>query len=243
MKGYLYNKMSEVLTRWGMENEGHHKVFFSLFLIALLSLFASTIAEAFGRNLSLQVWFANLTQGFSIEIAGTLATFVLVERIIDKEREERQRVENEEREKREKLDLLIYDIIGQSHTQTLRAIDELRNNEWLYDGTLNNKNLRGANLQGATLHRANLHHVYLIEANLSGADLFAVNFDGANLSTANLEHANLDNASLRGTNLRKCNLRHARLSNANFDESTILPDGSHWHPEVELSTFTNPNQA
>jgi uncharacterized protein YjbI with pentapeptide repeats len=119
----------------------------------------------------------------------------------------------------------------------------------LYGANLSGANLSGANLSGANLSgadligarlsgaylnetklaRANLNHTYLINSMLRFAYL-----RGADLSDADLNNTDLFGAKLEGTTLRGANLREAKeltsrqLSQAILDETTILPDGSHW---------------
>jgi uncharacterized protein YjbI with pentapeptide repeats len=95
-----------------------------------------------------------------------------------------------------------------------------------------------ANLRNADLVQANLGGTNFIEADLSSGDLRRVNLSGAVLRNANLSGADLRNANLSGAFLRGANLRGAVLESANldgavilntqFDDNTVLPDGSHW---------------
>jgi uncharacterized protein YjbI with pentapeptide repeats len=131
--------------------------------------------------------------------------------------------------------------------------------------------LYAANLRSTDLSQANLAHAYLREANLEGAKLTFAILQGANLKEANLKNtdfsfadlsftkiwgSNLQNAILRGANLEEANmypvdLRGADLSQANltnadmrhiqFNEDTILPDGSNWSEGTDLEKFTNPD--
>lgn len=50
----------------------------------------------------------------------------------------------------------------------------------------------------------------------------------ANLSYADLSGASLSYANLRGANLDEANLTGAKLTNADFNENTVMPDGSYW---------------
>jgi len=40
--------------------------------------------------------------------------------------------------------------------------------------------------------------------------------------------------------LEDCCLINTRIEGAQFDEDTILPDGTHWTPETDMTRFTNP---
>jgi hypothetical protein len=146
--------------------------------------------------------------------------------------------------------LLIQNIIGKSEIKekliinmrskvrdiALQAAEELRQSNWLTDGSLKNANLNGADLRGAELYNANLIEAVLTGANLSGTKLAGANLSGANLFNANLSNAILNSADLNGANLRQTNLYGADLSpvynlnNANlngawYSDKTKWPDG------------------
>ena len=99
------------------------------------------------------------------------------------------------------------------------------NNASLSDAHLSNANLYEADLNGADLSGAKMTGVRMFEADLNGADL-----QGADLQDASLGGADLNGANLSGANLQGVNLTEADLGEAQFDEETILPDGSHWSP-------------
>jgi hypothetical protein len=42
-------------------------------------------------------------------------------------------------------------------------------------------------------------------------------------------------------NLKESNLLGVNLEGTRFDETTILPDGTHWIPETDMRRFTDPN--
>jgi hypothetical protein len=131
---------------------------------------------------------------------------------------------------------------------------------------LENANLAEANLSSANLAEANLSSANLAEANLNLANLEGVDFSHAYLkgtilafahlkeaalNQANLKRANLVGAYLKGATLIQANLNGADLSEAHLDgakigkgwymvsmdETTILPDGSHWTPATDLTQF------
>jgi hypothetical protein len=73
----------------------------------------------------------------------------------------------------------------------------------------------------------------------------------ASLHAANLQYANLQSTHLDHTNMMGANLMEADLQNAvmpifndrpstSFDENTILPDGTRWTPETDMTRFTDP---
>lgn len=100
-------------------------------------------------------------------------------------------------------------------------------------------NLFGVNLRGAVFHNANLQNSILRECDLRGAffidaDLRNVDFEDANLQGAILKGANLVKTDLQGVNLAE-----ADLTDVVLDESTLLPDLSHWNSQTDMSRFTN----
>lgn len=105
----------------------------------------------------------------------------------------------------------------------------LRLKGWLRDGTLKYVRLEGANLARADLGSANLMKADLKNANLHETTLQEANLSGANLSGATLYHANLEGA----------NLYEANLDKAKFNKNTILPDGSNWTSDTEMSKYTH----
>lgn len=109
-------------------------------------------------------------------------------------------------------------------------------------------NLSHANLADANLQGAHLHHVNLANANLARVNLQGANLNSTNLSEANLREANLELANLKGANLFKANLEKANTRNAQFDENTVLPDGSKWSASADtkmsffvMVRFTSPD--
>jgi len=108
--------------------------------------------------------------------------------------------------------------------------------------------LRYANLQGADLRGAKLQGAILSDTELQEADLWYTNLQGAILSGANLAEADLLGANLAGAILAGANLEGAILLSTNqirwdasFHEDTILPDGTNWTPDTNITRFTDPN--
>ena len=151
----------------------------------------------------------------------------------------------------------------------LEAVKKLQDKNHFRDGTLRGINLAGANLQkvllaradmeGAVLQGANLRESYfgatnlrganLEKADLGGANMREVILIGANLSCANmcnthLASARLQEATLSGVNLCEANLwganlQGATLDGAEFSSETVLPDGTRWTPDTDISRFTD----
>lgn len=88
-----------------------------------------------------------------------------------------------------------------------------------------NVNLSGACLTGASLPRQSFRN-----ANLTGAV-----FRDANLSYADLSHADLMDADFTGAELWCVN-----FTGSKFRYTTILPDGSYWNDDTDMTNFTGP---
>lgn len=103
---------------------------------------------------------------------------------------------------------------------------------------LTSANLRGAELESSNLERANFANANLCKANLKQADLHS-----ASLYDAEFDQACLDLANLSGSNLLYANLRGASLRETRFDEATVLPDGTNWTRDTDMSRFTDPQHS
>ncbi|MEM9955053.1 MAG: pentapeptide repeat-containing protein [Chloroflexota bacterium] len=206
--------------------------------VLIIFTLSTSIGSAVINNTGADVeWWSGWLQNFSTEMMGAIATFFLFELIIEarKRREDQLSQLN-----KEKADIIIQ-MRSKDNATALSAIERLRSNNWLQDGSLINANLEGANLQGANLSGANLKGVRLDGANLEGADLSDANLERANLNKANLKKAklfkanlsrtksefvqmvgaNLVNANLEGAYLNGCFLQSARLSSAKLEKAYL----------------------
>jgi uncharacterized protein YjbI with pentapeptide repeats/O-antigen/teichoic acid export membrane protein len=125
----------------------------------------------------------------------------------------------------------------------LRGADLSRSNfrgADLLKAQLQGATLTGADFQDAHLGEAQLQEARLMDADLQRAALTGAILTGADLTGAILQAAYLDAADLSGANLTGADLQWARLDNAQFDETTVLPDGTLWTPEVDLYRFIRP---
>jgi uncharacterized protein YjbI with pentapeptide repeats len=73
-------------------------------------------------------------------------------------------------------------------------------------------------------------------------DLSGSIFEHTDVTDAHLEYADLRDSLmswmyLHGTNLKNANLKRARFSGTNIDETTTLPDGTTWTPDIEMRRF------
>lgn len=110
---------------------------------------------------------------------------------------------------------------------------------WLGQAILRYAKLTSANLRSADLEGCNLERANLANANLSAARLVNAHLQGASLYDTELAQAILDHADLSGSNLRYANFRGASLVGTRFDNSTVLPDGTNWTPDTDMSRFTD----
>jgi len=114
--------------------------------------------------------------------------------------------------------------------------------------------LSGAELEQAKLRYATVLYSSFNNTNFQKADLSGTTFRGTDLSYANFQSTNLrattfHNCDLSNADFRKANLRHAdfrqsNLANARLEGADlsfcVLPDGTIWSPETDMSQFRNP---
>jgi len=188
------------------------------------------------------------------EMAGAVTTYILLEMVIGR----REKHESEKASLIAEKANLIARMGSSVQDVALAAAEELDRRGWLTDGSLRSARLREANLPKVNLWRADLHRADLTEAVLENANLGEANLQHARLGLANLQSAylaeadlrnaflysanlfdaNLVDADLRGADLREAILYGAEFYGAKFDETTILPDGTKWTPESDISQFT-----
>jgi len=118
--------------------------------------------------------------------------------------------------------------------------NSLLNGTDFHSADLENSDLGDADLQHAVLMSANLHNTNFSRANLQHANLSNAIFSGTDLTHANLAHAIIRSAYLRDVNLRSANLCCAQLVGV-LVSNTVLPDGTKWTPNTDMTRFTDPN--
>lgn len=199
--------------------------------------------------LQLQADGMSFLQNVAPEVVGIVVTVGLIERFQRHHDMQERRIE------------LILQMGSPDNGFAVEAVRILRHKGWL-EGKhgLQGADLVGANLRGAILYKANLQGAKLYQANLQGARLAAANlqqakmhdthlkmailFDaylqGADLRFADLQQARLSGANLQGANLHYANLEGAFLQETQLNGNTILPDGSRWMPDTDLTRFTDP---
>jgi uncharacterized protein YjbI with pentapeptide repeats len=247
VKNPMFNRLSNLSNR---------TVLLILIIVALASSGLSLVVNIVNQVDTSPAWWVSWLQNFSTEMFGAFLTFVLLTLIVGN-RQEKER--------------LIRQMRSSINEEAVRAVEELRARSWLTDGSLRSAVLEGANLQGANLMyadlrgailtqanmenvnmlSANLQGVYLRNANLKkarlgdvkliGSDMGNANLQGAYLRYANMEGTRLVNADLRDANMEFANLQYVLLGNTQFNEKTLLPDGSKWLSNRDIERFTDPN--
>lgn len=126
---------------------------------------------------------------------------------------------------------LISEAGSTSNEVAKHAFHELRKRGWLVGnmGVLAGVDLRNADLRNAHLWDANLCGCYLWRANLKGSHLDGADLRGADLTDACLEGAYLTYAT------------DGNIDTVIFDETTTLPDRSHWQPNIDMKKYIDPD--
>jgi uncharacterized protein YjbI with pentapeptide repeats len=121
-----------------------------------------------------------------------------------------------------------------------QAVEELRLQGWLTDGSLRGAGLCRVQLQGMDLSEADLrdvdfHQAGLEAANLNRAKLQGARFTRANLSGADFSQAGLTNAEFYKANLRGAvNLSEHQLRHVKRLWGAILPSGETYDGRYNL---------
>jgi len=185
---------------------------------------------------------SGLLLNLGTELAGGAVTFILLEEILGGRKRKAE---------------LIREMGSPDNGIALRAVNELSAHGWLTDGSLRKVNLPLADLRGASFWTADLQEAFLLGAKLQRTPMFRANLQKADLSLANLQEAILAGANLKGAIMWDANLELAELVagvymgmkdnpetwEAEFDETTILPDGTNWTPDTDMERFTDPKHS
>ncbi|MCY3917533.1 MAG: pentapeptide repeat-containing protein [Chloroflexi bacterium] len=109
-----------------------------------------------------------------------------------------------------------------------------------------NADMSMVNLCDAVISGSSLRNVKLTESNLSGANLKESDLTNADLTRAVFKDADLSSANLSNTDLNETDFTGADLTCADFTGarfyylSTILPDGTYWDEDTDMTSFTGP---
>lgn len=188
-------------------------------------------------------------QDYGANISTTLVGFTLAVLIID--------ALNEGRAARKYKQDIIRQLGSPVNDAAIEALRLAKVEGWDKNGALRGAYLPSANLQGADLSmadlqgahllNANLQRANLVMANLRGAYLVRSNLQGADLGMANLQSASMGVSKLQGVNFIEANLKWVDLSHSRrpggeqFDDNTMLPDGTKWVPNADMARFTFPD--
>lgn len=136
---------------------------------------------------------------------------------------------------------LIHKLRSPDNKRVLQAIEELRVNGMLEDGSLRcvplcHVHMQGADLVSASLVEIDFHQAHLQEAdfsnaNLSSAKLNRADLRGANFSRSNLKDADLFKADLNGAR----NLTDEQLSQAKRLYGATMPNGAVYDGRYNLA--------
>lgn len=169
----------------------------------------------------------------------SIAITVLIIDTLDRRRDEKERRAREharEQMKRQRYQSeLIRQMGSKINRDARRAIEALRAEGWLENGSLDmvklpNAQLEEADLRWARLKRAQLYRATLKGANLFGADLEGIHLAGADLTGAQMGRCNLYRAYLEGVNFTGARkLSHKNLSQASRLKGAIMPDGGRYN--------------
>jgi uncharacterized protein YjbI with pentapeptide repeats len=194
--------------------------------ISVAALIISAIANFLSTDVNWADWVEGISQNFATEIIGAIATYALFDLIIGRRNEQRR---------------LINEMRSSDVATAMTALEQIRSNGGLFDGSLNSTDLRGlqlpasdmknaqfqgsnldnANLSKADLSKAVLEGVSLHDADLSGANFWLANLQGADLQDANLSEADLRLADVQGAILRRARLENARLFQTKLESSDL----------------------
>lgn len=152
-------------------------------------------------------WFASWLMNFSTEVLGALLTFLLFDRIIGRQNTKQ---------------LLIHQMGSQINHEAQRAVELLRAEGWLTDGSLNLKMFQGADLKDCDLSNGKLIGADFSRANLTRAKLTGAKMSGTSLLETDLIRTTMINTEFDKANVRDSTLREASMSFANLNDAKIV---------------------
>ena len=138
----------------------------------------------------------------------------------------------EKKEEKNTKRRLIRELGSEDKGFSSRAVKELCEKKWLYDGSVNGCDLSNANLSGLNLSKAKLKNVNLTDANLTGTIFKDADLSGAIIKDALLVNANLAKCKLEGVKMINCNLYKANLNGVVVNNNADLMNSN-----FELAEF------
>lgn len=196
-----------------------------VFLLALVGgAFVAAFVAARGHELSV----ASFAGGLSTELFGAVLTFIVIDILINRA----EKAEESAATANARIQQLILDMASQNNHVAKQAVNELRREGWLTDGSLQGAALRhindigdgyllGIELRQADLQQADLNNAKLQMADLEYAQLQQADLIGADLQSASLYGANLTHAQMIGANLQGATLWYATLQGADLEAAKM----------------------
>jgi len=116
---------------------------------------------------------------------------------------------------------LITALLSPDWQTAMSAVEELRTQNWLYDGSLMGAELHGVDWHSGDLFMANMEQADMRGGNFSEANLFMSKLAGANFQGANFTRTGLTEASLAGANLREAIFEGAECTPTDFSQANL----------------------
>lgn len=195
-------------------------------------VFALLVALAFasaGWALARNGDFEGAALNLGTELVGAVVTYALFELVIERREQREAKEEAVEAEKA----ILIAQMGSSVNDVAVFAVERLRREGWLFDGSLEE-----AYLGAADLRHADLQGAYLTRVDLTQAHLQSANLVNTVLRAAQLEGADVDGADLAGSDMTGAKVSVQQLCEADSLKGATLPDGKilsfdRWQAEFE----------
>lgn len=201
----MIRTLRNLFTRQFEDTETLYVLFF-LVGASISALIISAVAHVFSSPTNWATWVEGLFQNFASEIIGAIATYSLFELILGKRNEQRR---------------LITEMKSPDLAVAKTAMEQLRDNHGLVNGSLNEMDLSGLQLPSCDMKNAQMQGAILINSNLAGTDLSSAVLEAANLANSNLSRANFWLANLQRANLQDTNLAEADMRLAEMQETVF----------------------
>lgn len=193
-----------------------------LLFLALIISIGGTLANVsdYSFRSILVSFFNNFYANISSELFSISITILFIDAIYRKHERENEK------------ESLLRDLTSRDLFRTKKAVEELRINGWLSDGSLKGGDFDRAVLDGTDLNtvdfsQANLMGAsflgaYLFDANLSETILIKVNFVMGRLSGANLENSHLTQADLSSARANRVRFCGATMHEAILENTSLI---------------------
>lgn len=187
-------------------------------IFAILALWAIWLDYSLGQSIP-DSYFQKLMIDLAPELAGIVITVISLDYLNELRAKKSQ--------DKQKLVQLKREMGSRVNSVALRATEELRDRNWLIDGSLfravfMKANLTNADLKNAVLIKTEFQGANMDEADLRHIDLYGSDLFSASLCKADLREANLTNVNLREVDLRHANLTGAKCHNTDFRRANLF---------------------